>query len=335
MNTNLEQNSSNKRSRRSNSTVRDYGVLGTLIGLFITLAFCSDAFLTRVNLGNIASQSAPIGILACGATIVIISGGFDLSAGGIYAICGVIAAEVANSTTPLLGLLAGVVAGLIIGIANGIVITILRINPFIATLATGLLLRGIATVITNGALIRVDDDSFEFLSNSRIFGLKFSVYIFAFVALLASFMLTRTRLGRYIHAVGGNSEASRLSGIRVDGIRIAAFALSGVLAGLAGVVATSRVATGQADVAIGIELIAIAAVIVGGSSPAGGKGAIWRSIVGVFLLSLIANGFNLININPFYLPIVQGLIILFAVGSDSWSQGNIQLHRVKFTKTKT
>lgn len=311
----------------SRESLRDYGVLATLIMMFIGLSLWSDAFLTQVNITNVLSQVAPIGILACGATIVIISGGFDLSAGAVYALAGVIAAETANASTPWIGLAMGVVAGLLLGVVNGLIVTMLKVNAFIATLAAGLIFRGVATVITDGFLVRVDKSGFDVLGRGEFLGLKISVYIFAGVGLVCGFLLTRTQLGRYIHAIGGNSVAASLSGIRVDLIRIIAFSLSGMLAGLAGVVTSSRISTGQADLAVGIELVAIAAVIVGGTSPTGGQGAIWRSAVGVLLLALISNGFNLLGINSFYLPIVQGGIIIFAVGADSWARGRLHWRR--------
>lgn len=302
------------------TTLRDYGIVTAFLALFIALSFASDAFLSKANLLNILAQTAPIGIIACGSTLVIIAGGFDLSVGAIFAIAGVVAAKVANSVDPIVGLAAGVVAGLLIGVINGGLVTVLRINTFIATLASGFVIRGVATLITGGFLISVTAESFSTIGREEILDVKISVYIFLAIIALTWFLLTRTAFGRYIFAVGGNPEAARLSGIRVDLVRTITFTISGACAGLAGVIATSRVSTGQADTGTGLELAAIAAIVIGGTSIMGGEGAIWRSVLGVLLIAMIGNGFNILNIDPFYQSIVQGTIILVAVAIDAWAR---------------
>jgi ribose transport system permease protein len=302
------------------TTLRDYGIVTAFLALFIALSFASDAFLTKANLLNILAQTAPIGIIACGSTLVIIAGGFDLSVGAIFAIAGVVAAKIANSVDPVVGLLAGVLVGLVLGIVNGGLVTVLRINTFIATLASGFVIRGVATLITGGFLISVSDEVFSKIGRDEVLDVKISVYIFIAIILLTGFLLTRTAFGRYIFAVGGNAEAARLSGIRVDLVRTITFMISGACAGLAGVIATSRVSTGQADTGTGLELAAIAAIVIGGTSIMGGEGAIWRSVLGVLLIAMIGNGFNILNIDPFYQSIVQGMIIIVAVAIDSWAR---------------
>jgi ribose transport system permease protein len=300
--------------------VRDYGIIVTFLALFLTLAIASPAFLTTTNLLNIVNQNAAIGIIACGSTLVIIAGGFDLSVAAIYALAGVIAAEIANSVDPVLGLLAGVLVGTLLGLMNGALVTVGRINAFIGTLASGYVIRGGAILITGGFLVSVKDRSFGTIGQYYLFDVHIPIWIFLVVVLVLSFVLGRTVFGRHVFAVGGNDQAARLSGVRVNAVRTATFAISGLCAGLAGVLAASQDLTGQAEAGTGFELAAIAAIVIGGTSIAGGQGAIWRSVLGVMLIALINNGFNLLNVDAFYQAIAQGLIILIAVGVDVWGR---------------
>jgi len=303
--------------------VRNYGIVVVFAALFIALSVASSTFLSSQNLLNLLAQNAPIGIMACGGTLVIIAGGFDLSVGAIYGLAGVIAAKLASSGDPILALVVGVLAGLLLGLVNGSLVSLFSINSFIATLATGYVFRGIATIVTSGFLVGVTDPSFGELGKAELFDVKVSVFIFAAVAFLTGLFLTRTRYGRYVFAAGGNAEAARLSGVRVELVRTLTFTFSGACAGLAGIIAASRVSSGQADAGVGLELAVIAAIVIGGTSILGGEGAIWRSILGVMLIAMIGNGFNLLNIDPFYEPIVQGAIILIAVVADSRTEGPI------------
>jgi ribose transport system permease protein len=207
-----------------------------------------------------------------------------------------------------------------LGRGFGVLTTVGRINRSIATLATALMIRGLAVAVTAGFLVRVDDPAYAVLGTERFAGVRYTTFVFVVFALLCAALLGRTTLGRAIYASGGNAEAARLSGIRVGVVRATTFVLSGLGAGLAGVMISSRVATGQADTGVGIELTAIAAVVIGGTSILGGAGAVWRSVLGVVLLTLIANGFNLLNVNPTYQQIFQGAIILGAVSVDAWSR---------------
>ncbi|QIX26949.1 ABC transporter permease [Nocardioides sp. JQ2195] len=298
--------------------LRDFGIVFTLITLFIALALSSPAFFTQRNLLNIADQSAPLGILACGATLVFIAGGFDLSAGATFGLAGVIAATVALEVDIVSGLLAGVLCGAVVGLVNGMLTTVGRINALIATLASSVIITGIALVISDGTLIRVDDERFTTLGQGQIFGVSYAVVAFALVVILLSLALHRMTWGRYLYAVGGNEEAARLSGLRVNALRTTTYVVGGALAGLAGVIAASRVGTGQAN-AGGNDLVldAIAAVVIGGTSILGGAGAIWRTVVGVFVLALIQNGFNLLGVDIVFQRFMFGLILLLAVGIDA------------------
>jgi ribose transport system permease protein len=300
--------------------LRDFGIVVSFVALFAALSIASDVFLTWTNLVNILDQWAPVGIMACAATLVIIAGGFDLSVGAIFAVAGITAAKVANATSPEIGFLAGIGIGLALGVGNGLLITVGRINSFIGTLASGFMIRGFALVLSGGFLITVDDPGFQRLGSGEFLGVKYPVYVFAGFALMTAFLLAWTTFGRYVFAAGANPVAARLSGVRVERVRATTFALSGLSAGLAGIIVSSRVATGQADAGIGVEFSVIAAVVIGGTSIYGGEGAIWRTVLGVLFLAMIGNGFNLLNINPTYQQIIQGAIIIGAVAVDAWSR---------------
>ena len=300
--------------------VRDYGIVVFFLGLFIALSFMSNVFFTKTNILNILDQTAPAGIIACAMTIVIIGGGFDLSVGAIFALGGVVAAQTAPHIGVWEGMIVGALFGLGLGIFNGLLITVGRINSFIATLASSFIFYGLGQVMTSGFLVSETNPTFAVLGNNGFAGVKYSIWLFAAVAICCTLILNRTTLGRYVFAVGGNAEAARLAGIRVNAVRITTFALTGLAAGTAGVLVASLISQGQANTGSDLTLTTIAAVVIGGTSILGGEGAVWRSVLGVLLLALIGNGFNLLNINPIYQQIVEGAIIILAVAFDSWSR---------------
>ena len=291
-----------------------YAVLIMTVVLMVALTLLSDSFLTVQNLLNILNQNAPLAILASAMTLVIIAGGFDLSVGAIFAMGAVASAWIALNLDPYVGLLLSPFIGLAMGVVNGLVITLLRVHSFLATIATSLIFKGIAVVLSDGRLIPVRMPEFTWLGRDKLGGVFIAIWVMVIFALLLTFVLTRTSLGRQILAVGGNAEAAILSGIRADRIRVITFAIAGFAAGLAAAIATSRVSMGQASAGAGYELDAIAAVILGGTSIYGGVGAVWRSVAGVLLLALINNGFNILNADPFYRDLTTGLIILAAIG---------------------
>jgi ribose transport system permease protein len=217
-------------------------------------------------------------------------------------------------------MLVALLVALALGLFNGVLVSGFQINPFVATLSTGMMIRGLAVVITGGFLVTVKDRGYTLIGRQSLLGVKYSVWIFAAVVAITWFVLARTTLGRHVYAVGGNAEAARLSGIRVGWVKTLTFAISGAAAGLAGLIASSRVSTGQADAGSLIELTAIAAVVIGGTSIAGGEGTIWRTVIGVLLLALIGNGFNMLSVEPFYQDIVKGAIIVVSVAVDAWSK---------------
>ncbi len=291
-----------------------YAVLIMIVVLMVALSFLSDSFLTARNLQNILNQNAPLAIMASAMTLVIIGGGFDLSVGSIFAVAGVSAAWVALNVDPFVGLAIAPFIGLALGMMNGIVITSLNIHSFLATIATSMVFKGVAILITDGRLIPVRLAEFTWLGRDKVGGIFIAVIVFVVFALALTFVLTRTGFGRKVYAVGGNEEAAILSGVRTNRIKMATFAIAGMAAGLAAAISVSRISMGQPGAGIGMELQAIAAVILGGTSIYGGAGAVWRSVAGVLLLALINNGFNILNADPFYRDLTTGLIILAAVG---------------------
>ncbi|MBO6728013.1 MAG: ABC transporter permease [Rhizobiaceae bacterium] len=294
--------------------LQDYAVLVMIVVLMIALSMLSDSFLTPRNLINILNQNAPLAIMAAAMTLVIIAGGFDLSVGSIFAMGAVTSAWIALNVDPYLGLFVAPVVGLLLGTVNGVVITTLKVHSFLATIATSLIFKGIAIVLSDGRLIPVRMDEFTWLGRDRIGGVFIAVWVMIAFAVALTFVLNKTVFGRKVFSVGGNEEAAILSGIRTNRIKIATFALAGLAAGLASAIAVSRISMGQASAGTGMELQAIAAVILGGTSIYGGVGAVWRSVAGVLLLALINNGFNILNADPFYRDLTTGLVILAAIG---------------------
>ena len=293
--------------------VRQYGVLIIITAMLIGLTLLSPSFLTPRNLFNILNQSTPLFIIACALTLVIIGGGFDLSTGAIFGVASVSAAWLAVNVDPLLAIVAAPLIGLLLGSINGIIITAFNVHSFLVTLATSLVYRGMAILITDGKLIPVRVEEFAWLGRSKIEMVNVAVLVMFGFMLLMMFVLNRTTLGRAIFAVGGNEEAALLSGIRTNLVKIITFALSGGAAGLAGVITVSRLSMGEPQAGTGYEFEAIAAVILGGTSIMGGAGAIWRSMAGVLLMALIGNGFNILNVNPFFKDLTTGVIIVLAV----------------------
>jgi len=309
-----------RRFRPSLGALRDYGIVVSFFVLFIVLSIASPAFLTTTNLLNIVEQNASVGIIAFGATAILVAGGFDLSAGAVYALAGVVAAMVARDVDPVLGLLAGTLLGVACGLFNGFLVTGMLVNPFVATLASSLMFRGAAVLITGGMLVIVSEPAFSAIGGEELLNVKYSVFVFLAFFFILWVVMSGTQFGRHMYAVGGNADAARLAGIRVNAVRTAAFTISGFSAGLGGVLAASRISTGEASAGMGIEFTAIAAAIVGGTSIYGGEGALWRTMFGVFLLALIGNGFNLLNIDPFYQQITTGVILVTAVSLDAFAR---------------
>ena len=264
----------------------------------------------------------PFGIIAVGGTLVFIAGGFDLSVGAISGFAGIAAGNIFNETGIGLwgSLILGALVGLGFGVGNGLLVTLGRVNAFIATLATSIIINGLGQVVTSGNLVSVTSNHFTALGLGAAFGINYPVFVWLAFALLTGFLLSRTVYGRYVYATGGNAEAARLSGVRVNAVRASTFALSGLAAGIAGVILTSEVQTAQWNANTGIEFDAITAIVLGGTSLLGGEGAIWRTILGAFFLQMIGNGFNLLGTTPELQYVIKGLILAAAVSLDAWAR---------------
>jgi ribose transport system permease protein len=293
-------------------------VLWALAIVFIGLTATTDNFFSIMNLRNILDQQAFFLIVAGFATIVIISGGFDVSLGAIYILSPIVALKVENSTGSVLYMvLAGAAVGILAGIINGLIIAYAQINSFITTLATSFILFGLAYILSDGSILMISDIESRSFVTTKIFGITSATWMALFFLIISWILLERTRFGRSIFAVGGNIEAARLSGIRVTRIQIIAFTLGGFGAGLAGALNSIRTTSAQASDDFSVIFAVIAAIVVGGTSIAGGSGAIWRSVAGIFFIAILVNGFNLNGIDPVFQRIIQGLVILLAVGADS------------------
>ena len=301
---------------------RSIGILIPFVVLFVALSIGSPHFFTAQNLLNILDQQSGTLIIAAAGTLVLIAGGIDLSVGATYTLAAVVSAQVVMAYGTVPGILAGLAVGLAVGAVNGVVSTVLRINSLIATLAMSFIVAGLASIVSGGSLIslRATNPDFNEFAWTRFIGIVSSIWIALVVVVVLGVLLARTTIGRYIYAAGGNAEAARLAGIRVYGIRILTFTLSGVAAGLAGVLSTSKTLGAHADPNTTLTFIVLAGIVVGGTSILGGEGAIWRTVVGVLFIALVYNGFNLLRVDPLFQQIALGLILLLAVGIDAWSR---------------
>lgn len=303
----------------STSRLRSTGIVIPFLALFIVLSVTSRPFLTKVNLINILDQQSAILIVAAAGTLVLVAGGIDLSVGAVYALGGVTAAQIAHSAPPSVAILAGVAVGLGIGLVNGAITTTFRINSLIATLAMSFVVSGLASLITGGNLIILyDRPSFGDLARTSFLTVPTSVWTMVVAVLIIGLLLGRTTAGRYMYAAGGNAEAARLAGVRVNLIRMVTFIVSGGAAALGGVIDASRVLSAQSSSGVTLAFTVLAGIVVGGTSILGGEGAIWRTVVGVLFIALIGNGSNLLGLDPLYEQITLGAIILLAVGIDAW-----------------
>jgi ribose transport system permease protein len=301
----------------------DIKKLGPLIGFFllcIVLSILSDSFLTVNNWMNVLRQVSINALIAFGMTFVILTGGIDLSVGSVLALSSAITAGMmASGMNGFTAIIIGLLAGFFMGAINGIVITKGRVAPFIATLATMTMFRGLTLVYTDGRPITgfaSDDILFQMMGRGYFLGIPVPVVFMIVVYVALYFVLKKTTFGRHTYAIGGNEEASRLSGIRVDRLKIWIYSLTGGLSALAGIILTSRLNSAQPTAGTAYELDAIAAVVLGGTSLSGGRGWIFGTLVGALIIGVLNNGLNLLNVSSFYQQVIKGLVILLAVLLD-------------------
>lgn len=310
-----------------------YGMVVVLVALIAATAGLDQNFLTQPNLLNLFLQWAPQGLMAIGMTFVIISGGFDLSVGGTYAAGGVIFAALTLHNNTWLALFITLLAGAGIGLLNGVVITRLSVNPFVATLGAGFVIRGVAEVGSNATPIIVDKPDFTQLGQAKLGAVPVPGIILVGALILGAVVLAKTVYGRSIYAIGGSDEASRLAGLRTRALRASTYMITGIGAALAGAIIASRLGSAQADVGADIELQVITIVVVGGTALAGGEGAMWRTAVGIAILAILGNAFDHLQVNTFYQEIIEGAIIIFAIAVDSYGKRRSQ-REARFTSWK-
>ena len=298
--------------------------LGIIVAFLVLCVFLSvfpktsGSFFTRQNIFNVLRQISTNLFLACGMTMVIILGGIDLSVGSIIALSGCISAGcVARYNLPLpIALLMGRLVGLLVGMFNGAVISKTTIPAFIVTLATMNIAKGLAYVYTGGSPVRVVTKEWQFLGAGYVGIFPTPVVILVIVLIITAIIMNKTKMGRHMYAVGGNQQAAEFSGIKVEKVKFFVHAFSGLMAGLAGIVLASRMYSGQPTAGDGAEMDAIAAVVVGGTSMAGGSGKIGGTIIGGLIIGVLNNGLNLLNVNSFWQYVVKGVVILLAVFLD-------------------
>lgn len=297
------------------------GIIIALVAMFIFLTVfptTRSTFLTPKNMFNILRQNASNLFLATGMTMVIILGGIDLSVGSVIALSGVVAAGcVVNFGLPeAVGFIAAIAVGAAVGLFNGFIICKTDIPPFIVTLASMNITKGIALVLTGGAPIRCMTDAFKFPGAGYVGPVPTPVILMVVIFVIAALMINKTQLGRHIYAVGGNVQAAKFSGISVQKVKFIVYAYTGVMAGIAGVVIASRLYSGQPTAGDGAEMDAIASVVVGGTSMSGGSGRIGGTLIGVLIIGVLNNGLNLMGVDSNFQYIVKGLVILLAVYVD-------------------
>jgi ribose transport system permease protein len=302
--------------------VKRGGIVIPFLAHFLTLSLASEPFATKGNMLNILDQQSATLIIAAAGTLVLVAGGIDLSVGAIYGFAAVTSANLALSHSAGFAILVGIGAGLLVGLANGIVTTIFRINSLIATLAMSFIITGCSGLITGGNLIVLfNKPAFGDLARTEFLGVKTSIWVMVAAVIALGLLLAATTAGRYMYASGGNAEAARLAGVRVDWTRILTFTISGTAAGIAGVIDTSNVLTAQAGNYETLTFTVLAGIVVGGTSILGGEGAVWQTVVGVLFIALIGNGYQLLALDPLYEQITLGGLLLAAVGLDALTRG--------------
>jgi ribose transport system permease protein len=296
------------------SLVLKYKSLIGLLILCIGISIITPRFFSLGNITNVLTQVSVNAVIAIGMTFVILTGGIDLSVGSILAVSAAVAASIMKSTGNIyLAIIAALVIGSVIGLINGLLISKGKIQAFIVTLATMTIFRGVTYVFTNGTPISGLGQKFSGIGNKNILIFPIPVVIMVIVFGIAFYVLSQTRYGRYLYALGGNEDSARLSGINTDKVKTLVYVICGATAALSGIIVTSRIGSASPNAGVGFELDAIAAVVVGGTSLSGGEGSVGGTIIGALIIGVLSNGLNLVNVSPFYQAIVKGLVILLAV----------------------
>ncbi|MDD4699678.1 MAG: ABC transporter permease [Oscillospiraceae bacterium] len=291
-------------------------ILAALL-LCVILSFTTDTFLVSTNLLSLMRNVCVNAFIAFGITCVLICGGIDLSVGSVAAAAGVITVRFANAGLPLVFCVAiALVFGAVVGLFNGYLVSHTTIPPFIVTLSTQIIIRGVGYVVTGGQPTQCTNESFNLLGTGNILGIPVPVFVVTIVLVILFFIMNRTRFGRHVYATGGNREAARFAGVNTKSVQMRVFMMSGTLAALAGVVLAARLYSGQPSVGEGFERDAIAASVLGGTSFNGGIGSLGGTVIGIFIIGILNNGMNLLSINSYWQFVVRGCVILGAVYLD-------------------
>ena len=311
-----------KDTKRTKTLISEYFIFVIFIALVIVLTCLKPSFIQPGNLVNILKQASINGILAFGMMFVITAGGFDMSVGSTVAFTGVLAAMLGQGQYPLIvPLLVAMLAGLVVGVVNGVGVAVGDLPPFIMTLGTMTAVRGLALLISNGKPVIGISAEYKAIAASSVLGVPMLAVFLVVIIVICSFVLAKTVYGRRVYACGGNLLAARVSGINTTKIRISTFAIAGLLAGLSGFLMTSRVTIGQPNAAESYEMDAITACVVGGVSMSGGVGKSWGVVVGCLLITVIANGLDIMGVSSHWQKIVKGAIIVLAVLLDIKGKG--------------
>jgi ribose/xylose/arabinose/galactoside ABC-type transport system permease subunit len=306
---------------RGLSASQGIGLLVLLVGMMVYFSWASPFFLSVNNFLNIGSNISYIGIMAIAMTMVIVSGGFDLSVGAVVALTAVTVAKIHDLDVNIwIAVAAGFAIGPLVGLANGLLVTKVGINPLITTLGTMSIVRGMAFVLTGGLTGTILDSGFAYIGRGKFFEIPVPLIILLIWFLIALLVMTSTRFGRDLYSIGGNAEASRLAGIPVDRRKVAVYVISGGAASVAGIVLASQLGAGAPQSAAGVELTVITAVILGGTSLSGGKGTVWGTMLGVFIMGVLNNGLALLRVSSFYQEVFRGAVLLLAVAVDQLGQ---------------
>lgn len=306
-----------KQKRNVKALLSEYFIFVIFLALVIALTCLKPSFIQPSNLVNILKQASINGILSFGMMFVIIAGGFDMSVGSTVAFAGILAAMLGQGQYPLfVPLIVALIAGLAVGIVNGVGVAVGDLPPFIMTLGTMTAVRGLALLISNGKPITGISAEYKAIAASSVFGVPMLAVFLVIVILICSFILAKTVYGRRVYACGGNLLAARVAGINTTKIRVSTFAIAGLLAGFCGFLMTSRVTIGQPTAAESYEMDAITACVVGGVSMSGGVGKPWGVVIGALLITVIANGLDILGVSSHWQKIVKGVIIVIAVLID-------------------
>ena len=320
----MRQGENNVDKRKFWLIARKYATLMILAIFLIAMAFLTDRFYTFNNLMNVGRQISMNAIIAIGMTLVIITGGIDLSVGGVCALSCCMCARVLNNTQNIfLAIIVALAIGVAVGLFNGFIISKTGIAPFIVTLSTVSIVNGLTLVITNSSPMPISNDAFKQIGQGALLNVPVPIYIMAMVAVIAAFVMSKTKFGRYIYAIGGNERSAIVAGIRVNMVKLIVYVASGFLAAFTAVIYTARLSSGVPSLGDGFEMDAITAAVIGGASLSGGQGSIPGTLIGAVVIGILNNALNLLNINSYYQDIVTGVVVLLAVLFDFFIQSRI------------